>query len=89
MIDLEGLALGRARALSQSESEWLEPIRSSHCDEACTVLSDGDIQHIFRSSQSAKALAASFQAIAKAAASGDAAVEECINDIKKKAILGG
>jgi|GEM_PF-3842516 len=89
MIDLESLALGRARALSQSETEWLEPIRSSFCDQACMVLSDGDIQHIFRVSESAKALAASFEAIASVAPSGDAAIEDCINSIKNKAVNGG
>lgn len=89
MIDLESLAIGRARALSQSESEWLEPIRTPFCDQACMVLSDGDIQHLFRSSESAKALAASFEAVASAAAGGDEAIEDCINLIKKKAVIGG
>ena len=90
MIDLEALAIDRARALSQSEAEWLEPIKSTFVDAACRVLSDGDIRQIFSLSISPSNLYSSFQAIAKASTSDDEnAVSVCMNSLKTKATVSG
>ncbi len=121
MIDLEGLAVSRARALAQPEAEWLHPIQQSFVEQACMVLSDGEIEQIFELSESAVILTSLFESFAEAAGAGEENAfgkwknhlagegltpsqgahlwprlwsqqkkfSECLNAIKKKAVVGG
>ena len=71
MIDLEALALARARELAQSESEWLGPLQQPICEKACTALSDGDIERLFSVCDAPTTLQSLLEGFADASATGE------------------
>lgn len=71
MIDLESLVRLRAEALSQSETEWIDVVRTDFVEAACTSLSDGEIEQIIACSSSPAVLGSLFEAIAKASNDGE------------------
>ncbi len=71
MINLEELALSRAQNLAQAEDGWSRAIESKCVVDACTVMSDGEIQQVFSSVSSPSALLSICEAFVHAAENGE------------------